>query len=104
MAKKKISKRQKNLGTGYLTKHIPFSSKEMKDPKIVADVLLQCIREGDAEAFRDVLVSHLITANKSKIARKAGLGRRTLYDLLDPKKDFNPGFETISALIRAIAA
>lgn len=70
----------------------------------MTDTLLECIKTGDIGAFRDVLVSHLMTANKSAIAKKAGIGRRTLYDLLDPKKEFNPELSTISAVIRAIAA
>lgn len=65
---------------------------------------MDCIRNGDLGAFREVLVSHLMTANKSKIARKAGIGRRTLYDLMDPSKEFNPGLSTIAAVIRSLAA
>jgi DNA-binding phage protein len=70
----------------------------------VTETLLACIKEDDMKSFRDVLVAHLMTANKSQIAQKAGIGRRTLYDLLDPEKEFNPGISTISAVIRAIAA
>ena len=58
---------------------------------------------GDVDSFREVLAAHFMTANKTLIAKKAGIGRRTLYDLLDPKKDFNPELSTISALINAIA-
>lgn len=47
-------------------------------------------------------MAYLMTANKSAIAKKAGIGRRTLYDLLDPNKEFNPELSTISAVIRAI--
>jgi DNA-binding phage protein len=45
-----------------------------------------------------------MTANKAAIAKKAGIGRRTLYDLIDPKKEFNPELSTVSAVIRALAA
>lgn len=82
----------------------PFASKELKDSALVAEVLLECIKTGDLEAFRSVLFSHLVTANKSDLAEKAGIGRRTLYDLIDPKKKFNPELSTISAVIRALAA
>lgn len=84
--------------------YVPFTSKELKDHSLVAETLLECIKTGDLGAFRDVLVSHLMTANKSKLAKKAGIGRRTLYDLLDPKKEFNPELSTVSAVIRALAA
>jgi len=45
-----------------------------------------------------------MTVNKMELAKKAGIGRRTLYDLIDPQKDFNPELSTISAIIKAIAA
>jgi hypothetical protein len=45
-----------------------------------------------------------MTANRAALAKKAGLGRRTLYDILDPKKKFNPALSTVSAVIRALAA
>ena len=87
-----------------MTEHVPFTSPELKDPKIVSEALLECIRTGDTDAFRDVLTSYLMTANKVRLAKKAGIGRRTLYDILDPKKKFNPELSTVSAVIRALAA
>lgn len=104
MAKKRTSKKRRRLKKVYLTEHIPFTSKELADPKLVIDVLFDCIKEGDLDSFRGVLFSHLMTVNKMDIIRKAGIGRRTLYDLLDPKKEFNPELSTLSAVIRAIAA
>ncbi|HRO66372.1 MAG TPA: hypothetical protein PL182_02280 [Pseudobdellovibrionaceae bacterium] len=104
MAKAKTSKKRKRSATKSLKVHVPFASKELKDHSLVAETLLECIKTGDLDAFRDVLVAHLMTANKSKIAKKAGIGRRTLYDLLDPQKEFNPELSTISAVIRALAA
>lgn len=104
MRKTKTSKKRKKSATKYLRVHEPFASQELKDSALVTDTLLDCLREGDVETFRDVFVAHLMTVNKSKIAKKAGIGRRTLYDLLDPKREFNPGFTTLAAVIRAIAA
>jgi DNA-binding phage protein len=82
----------------------PFASKELRNSKLVSEALLDCIRSGDLDSFREVLVAHLMTANKMAIAKKAGIGRRTLYDLIDPKKEFNPELSTVSAVIRALAA
>ena len=87
-----------------MTEHVPFASRELKNSKLVSEALLECIRTGDLESFRDVLTSYLMTANKAALAKKAGLGRRTLYDILDPKKKFNPELSTVSAVIRALAA
>ncbi len=90
--------------TKYLRVHVPFQSPELKDPKLVSETLLDCIKTGDLEAFRDVLASHLMSTNKMALAKKAGIARRTIYDILDPKKKFNPELSTVSAVIRALAA
>lgn len=84
--------------------HVPFKSKILKDSSVVTETLLDCIRTGDLQTFREVLYAHLLTVNKVELAMKAGIGRRTLYDLIDPKKEFNPELTTISALIQALAA
>lgn len=104
MRKTATSDKRKKLGTKSLKAHVPFASKELKNPHLVAETLLECIKTGDVESFREVLIAHLMTVNKVEIAKKAGIGRRTLYDLIDPKKEFNPGLSTISAVIRALAA
>jgi len=104
MRKTVISGKRRKSATKFLTVHEPFTSKELKDSHLIAETLLDCIRTGDLGAFREVLVSHLMTVNKVAVAKKAGLGRRTLYDLIDPKKNFNPELSTVSAVIRALAA
>jgi len=97
-------KRRRKSVTKSLKVHVPFTSKELKNAKLVSETLLDCIKSGDLDSFREVLVVHLMTANKSEIAKIAGIGRRTLYDLMDPKKEFNPELTTVSAVIRALAA
>ncbi len=104
MAKIATSKKQKKSGTKSLKTHKPFASKELKDSHLVADTLLECIRSGDIESFREVLAAHLMTVNKTAMAKKFGIGRRTLYDLMDPSKSFNPELSTISAVIKSLAA
>lgn len=84
--------------------HAPFKSDILKDSQIVTEALLDCIRTGDLESFRELLAAHLMTVNKVDLAKKAGIGRRTIYDLIDPSKEFNPELSTVSALIRALAA
>ena len=104
MRKTEISKKQRRSGLKSLREHVPFESKELKNSELVVEVLLDCIKSGDLNSFREVLVAHLMTANKMAIAKKAGIGRRTLYSLLDSKKKFNPELSTVSAVIRALAA
>ena len=104
MAKTEILKKRKKSATKSLKAYVSFKSQELKDPHVVADVLLECIKTGDIDSFREVLAAHLMTVNKSQYAKKIGIGRRTLYDLLDPKKDFNPELSTISAVIKSLVA
>jgi DNA-binding phage protein len=104
MARKPTKKRNRTARGPTLERHIPFSSPQLKSAKLVAETLLECIKTGDLEAFRDVLTSHLMIANKMQLAKKAGLGRRTLYDIVDRRKKFNPELSTVSAVIRALAS
>lgn len=97
-------KKRRKSGRKSLTVHEAFTSKELKNSKLVSDTLLACIKTGDLDSFREVLTAHLMTVNKVKVAKKAGIGRRTLYDLMDPDKDFNPELSTVSAVIKALAA
>jgi DNA-binding phage protein len=100
----KKQKKSKGKSNKALVEHIPFKSEVLKDSELIIEVLLDCIKTGDLETFREVLYAHLLTVNKVKLAQEAGIGRRTLYDLIDPKKDFNPELSTVSAIIRALAA
>ena len=58
----------------------------------------------DLETFQDVLIAHLRTVSKSKLAAKTKIGRQTLYDLIDEKKEFNPTLSTLGSILKAIAA
>ena len=103
MAKAVTSKKRKRTATKSSKAHVPFTSKELKNAKLVVETLLECIRSGDVESFREVLTAHLMTVNKAGLAKRSGIGRRTLYDLMDPNKEFNPELSTISAVIRSLA-
>ena len=102
MVKKKTLKKLKESKKIYLTKHIPFTNSDLKDPKTTAKVLVECFREGDIESFRDVLIAHLMTVNKTKVAKEMGLSRRTLHKLIDVKQKFNPEFITLIDIMKAL--
>ena len=104
MAKIVTLKKRKKSGTKSLKEHVPFKSPELKNRALIVETLLDCIRTGDIESFREVLTAQLMMVNKLAIAKKSGIGRRTLYDLMDPSKDFNPELSTITAMLKAIAA
>jgi DNA-binding phage protein len=38
------------------------------------------------------------------LSSKTGLGRQTLYDLINDEKEFNPTLSTLAAILKAIAA
>lgn len=107
MGKIKTSKKQKSSltksKTPRLIAHNPFA-KELADPKVIKQAVLQALVDGDLEAVRDVLIAHLQTINKSSLAAKTKLGRQTLYDLMDSKKEFNPSLKTLSIILDNIAA
>ncbi len=67
-------------------------------------VLLDAIFDGDIEVLKDVIITQLRLQNKAEIVRKTNLGRQTLYDLIEGKREFNPTIKTLSSILRAIAA
>jgi len=104
MRKAATSTKRKKSAMKSLKVHVPFKSETLKDAKLVTEALLDCIRTDDLDSFRELLVAHLMTVNKAELAKKAGVGRRTIYDLIDLKKEFNPELSTVSAIIKALAA
>ena len=101
MARKRTS-RERNTSSLKLSRHDP--KKSLKDSNEILETLLHCLAINDLEAFQDVLVAYLKYASKTDLARKTKLGRRTLYDLVDSKKKFNPTISTIGPLFKALAA
>ena len=61
--------------------------------------LAQSILDGDAEAFLDILSAYMRTQNKARLARRAKVGRQTLYRTLAKKA--NPRLTTIMAFMQA---
>ena len=102
MAKAKIFKKQKKSSLDTLKKFEPDESLLM-DKKLVVEVLVEALLENDLATFRDVLISHLRTMSKTELARKTGLGRRTLYDLIE-NENFDPRISTLTSLLSKIAA
>lgn len=102
MAKIKTSKKQKKLPIDSLKEFKP-SPKLLLDKKLIAEILVDAILKNDIETFRDVLIAHLRTLSKTELAKNTGLGRRTLYDLMDAES-FDPRISTLSSLLSKIAA
>jgi len=60
--------------------------------------------EGDMEMLKDAVVGLIRLNKKSDLIKKTKLGRQTLYDLINDKREFNPTVKTLSALLQVIAA
>lgn len=101
MDKTKISKKPKAFSKKSLKEFKP-STTLLLNKKLVAETLVECLMTNDVQAFQDVLVSHLRTLSKTDLAKQTGLGRRTLYDLIEGK-NFDPRLSTLSALLSKIA-
>lgn len=102
MGKIKISKKRKASALGTLTRHEP-DTKLLRNKKLIIEVLVDALLQNDLETFRDVLVSHLRSLSKTDLAKQTGLGRRTLYDLME-HRNFDPRLSTISSLLSKLVA
>ena len=67
MAKTATSKKPKKSEMTSLKAHVLFKRNELKDVDLVIETLLDCIKTGDIEAFREVHSAHLMTVNKLKL-------------------------------------
>ena len=105
MGKKKTSiKLKKSLKKSeplILVEHRP-EEYDFNQPKLVREILSDCILDGDLDTFQDVLLAFIRSQPKTKLASKTKLGRQTLYDLMNESKDFNPEWETMRCLLKAI--
>lgn len=101
MDKAKTLKKPKTSSKKVLKEFKP-NSNLLLDKKLVAEVLVDCLLKNDIQTFQDVLVAHLRTRSKTGLAKQTGLGRRTLYDLIEGK-NFDPRLSTLSALLSKIA-
>jgi DNA-binding phage protein len=102
MAKvKALEKQKKSIKNGF-TK-FELNKKLLMDKKLITQVLAEALMENDLEIFRDVLITHLRATSKTELSKKTGIGRRTLYDLID-SENFDPRLSTLAALLSKIAA
>jgi len=74
------------------------------DRETLKSVLMEALIDGDIDTLKDVLITQIRLQSKAELARKSKLGRQTLYDLIEGKREFNPTVKTLSSLLKAIAA
>ena len=81
-----------------------YVANKPQDPGILREFLIEAIFEDDVEQLADAIIAMLRQANKAEVIRKSGLGRRTIYDIIEGKREFNPSIRTLSSLLKAFAA
>ena len=108
MAKQKTSGKQgfsfKNIQETKLNKGVRLTShptaKELSDVEFVSQALIQALKDGDADAFKEILAAHLSVTNKERFASRAKISKRTLFRMLSPKG--NPTLENIARIVHAL--
>lgn len=86
-----------------LQQHKVLDSK-LLDRETLKSILSEALIDGDIEMLKDVLITQIRMMSKADLVRKSKLGRQTLYDLIEDKREFNPTIRTLSSLLKAIAA
>lgn len=82
-----------------------LNNRTFVDPKIAAEYLSavyeECSTDGDFDAFliaiRDIIQTH---GNMTQVAKRAGIGRQTLYQILS--EDGNPNLDNFASIIKAV--
>ncbi len=74
----------------------------LRKPEVIAHALWECLVDNDIDAFKEILRSHLEVTNKDKLAKKAGIPRRTLFRMLSPEG--NPTLENLGKIIHQLCA
>lgn len=77
-------------------------SLRLKDKQYVAQALIECLQDGDAEAFKEILRGYLEVVNKTKFAEKTKIPERTLYRMVS--EDGNPTLDNIARVVHTLCA
>lgn len=74
----------------------------LRDRGAVRQALLQAILEDDLDTFRDILIGHLRAVSKTQVARTTGLGRQTIYDILQNEAGFDLRVSSLAKLLKSL--
>ena len=84
-------------------KTTPFNAAErLRDRAFIARALIECLQDGDVEAFKEILGAHLRVINKSDFSAKTKIPERTLYRMVSEKG--NPTLDNIARIVHALCA
>lgn len=74
---------------------------ELASRKFVSDAIADALLDGDADAVREILLAHLEHVHKDNFYKEAGISRRALFKLMEPKA--NPTLESLAKICKALA-
>ena len=61
------------------------ATKRIKNKKQVSKALLECLTHNDTEGFKEILSAHLELVNKDEFVKKAGISKKSLFQILSKK-------------------
>ena len=76
------------------------TSHTLSNPDLVFKTFMECLKEGDYESSVEVLAASLRHLNKTELARRYHIPRRTAYNLLDKKSV--PSLDLVARVCKAI--
>ena len=68
-------------------------SEELLNEQLISHALWECLKEGDDEGFKEVILAYVEASKKARTAKKAAVSRSTVYNLKD-----NPTIKTVAKL------
>lgn len=77
----------------------PYSPKEnLRNSEKIREALLECMRDGDTDAFREILTAHVRAVGIQEVTHRTKLGRSTIYSAIG--EDANPTIETVFQILK----
>ena len=77
------------------------AASELANRKFISEAIADALIDGDADAVREILLSHLEQVHKDRFYKDAGISRRALFKLMEPNA--NPTLESLAKVCMALA-
>jgi DNA-binding phage protein len=77
------------------------AASELANRKFISEAIADALIDGDADAIREILLSHLEQVHKDHFYKEAGISRRALFKLMEPNA--NPTLESLAKVCKALA-
>lgn len=76
------------------------AASELLNRKFISEAIADALIDGDADAVREILLSHLEQVHKDHFYKAAGISRRALFKLMEPNA--NPTLESLAKVCKAL--